>query len=248
MSDEELVKIAANKYGFNLEFKTKSIFEKNGFITKHNYLMKLDDELLEIDLIANKHPDRHFIIECKGTDSSSSLILVKESAEQDNVTTLMRHCIEGTNYRLVGYESPEFCTFTGDFFNNNNSKELKKASRNEDDNNFYKAQSQIIDAISAFLKNESPSVSYIIPVIVTNAKIWVVDYNNPEKTETTQFKWVFHKVKLGNNFTLEPRAQESEVFSFVLPVVSIHYLDEYLNIAQNMNVSTGRIVINPLSI
>jgi hypothetical protein len=28
MSEEELVKIAADKYGFNLEFKTKTIFEK----------------------------------------------------------------------------------------------------------------------------------------------------------------------------------------------------------------------------
>jgi hypothetical protein len=101
--------------------------------------MKLNDELLEIDLIANKYTDRHFIIECKGTDSSSFLILVKESDEQDNVTNMMRHCVEGTNYRLVGYELPTFCTFTGDFFNNN-TKELKKASRNDDDNNFYKAQ------------------------------------------------------------------------------------------------------------
>ena len=36
---------------------------------------------LEIDLIANKCIDRTFIIECKGTDSSSVLILVKESVE-----------------------------------------------------------------------------------------------------------------------------------------------------------------------
>lgn len=88
MPDEDLVKIAANKYGFNLEFKTKNIFEKNGFVTKHNILMKLNEELLEIDLIANKYVDRHFIVECKGTDSSSCLILVKESTEQDNVHRL----------------------------------------------------------------------------------------------------------------------------------------------------------------
>lgn len=244
MSDEELVKIAANKYGFNLEFKTKDIFEKNGFLTKHNNLLKLKDKLLEVDLIANKYADRHFIVECKGTDSSSSLILVKESSEQDNTTSLMRHVIEDTNYRLIGYESPAFCTFTGDFFNKT-SKELKKASRNDDDNNFYKAQSQIIDVISAFLKNDSLGVSHIIPMIVTNAKIWVVDFNKPEEIETTEYKWVFHKVKLGNDFKLESRSKESEVLSFVLPVVSIYYLDEFIKIAQNMNTSTGQILINP---
>lgn len=81
-------------------------------------------------------------------------------------------------------------------------------------------------------------------MIVTNANIWVVDYNNPEKTETTQFRWVFHKVKLGNNFKLEPRDEESEILSFIIPVVSIHYLDEFIKIAQNMNVCTGRIKIN----
>lgn len=247
MSDEELVKIAANRYGFNLEFKTKSILEKNGFITKHNNLMKLNDETLEIDLIANKYPDRHFIIECKGTDSSSVLILVKESAEQDSVTNIMRHKIEGTNYRIVGYEPPSFCTFTGDFFNNS-AKELKKASRNDDENNFYKAQLQITDAISAFINDESLGVSHIIPVIVTNARIWVVDYNNPENTEVTEFKYLLHKVKLANNLKLESNDEGSEVLTFVIPVVGINYLDEFIKVAQNMNTSTGRIIIKPVSL
>ncbi|CAM3008167.1 hypothetical protein [Legionella worsleiensis] len=245
--DEELVKTAANKYGFNLEFKTKSIFEKNGFCTKHNVLVKLNDESLEIDLLANKYVDRHFIIECKGTDSSSALILVKESVEQDNMADMRRRNIEGTNFRLVGFEGENFCTFTGDFFNNN-TKELKKSSRNDDENNFYKAQLQINDAISAFIQSASSGVSYITPVIVTNASIWVVDYNNPDKTEVDEFRWVLHKVKLGNNFKFVSREEESEVLSFILPVVNINYLDSFIKDAINMNTSTGRIKISPLSI
>lgn len=245
MSNESTVINAANKYGFNLEFKTKDKFEENGFITRHNILMRLGDSLLEVDLIASAYTDRHFIIECKGTDSSSSLILVKESDGQDNVASMMRHCISGTNFRLIGYESSSFCSFTGDFFHYN-GKELKKASRNDDDNNFYKAQLQIIDAICAFAQNESKNISHIIPVIVTNANIWVVDYNKPEKTDTTPCKWVLHKVKLDNKLKLEPAYEEADVLSFVLPVVNIHYLDEFIKNTKNMNTSTGRIKVGSL--
>ena len=73
----------------------------------------------------------------------------------------------------------------------------------------------------------------------------MVDYNNFEKTEVTGFRWVFHKVKLANNFKLAARGEESEVLSFITPVVSINYLDDFIKGAQNINTS-GRIIISPL--
>lgn len=242
MSEEELVKTAANKYGFNLEFKTKCIFEKIGCVTEANKLLRLNDDLLEIDLVATLYPDRPFIVECKGTDSSSFLILVRESTNVRSQTHIIRrHIISGTNYRLVGYDSsPQtfFCTFTGDFFSYH-TKELKKLSKNDEENNFYKAQLQMINAISAFSNINTKAVSHIIPLIVTNAKIWVVDYNDSNSVSANSYKWVLHKVKLDAKLELDQRDEEDDVLSFVIPVVSSTYLEEFIKMSQNFNISTG---------
>ncbi len=58
----------------------------------------------------------------------------------------------------------------------------------------------------------------------------------------------FHKVKLGNHFKLESRDEESEVLSFIIPVVSVNCLEDFIRIAQNMNTSTGRIIVGALPI
>lgn len=151
---KDLVREAAQKYGFNLEFKTKKILEEN------QYQVDLNVPLtggIEVDVKATKDQHKQVLIECKGTDPTSCLILVKEAKSE--YYNSRRHIIAHTNFAIAQYKphpESDFYTFTGDFFNlrnkNNKKKELTRNSSTDSNNNFYKAQSQIIEALNAISK------------------------------------------------------------------------------------------------
>ncbi|HAT7746931.1 hypothetical protein DM455_12005 [Legionella pneumophila] len=144
----ELAKQAAEKYGFILEFNTKKELEKN------QYQVDLNVPLpggIEVDVKASKYKHMQLIIECKGADPTSCLILVKEAKKEHYNSR--RHIIAHTNFAIAQYKphpDSEFFTFTGDFFHlSKDKKQLNKAPGDYDKNNFYKAQTQIIEAINA---------------------------------------------------------------------------------------------------
>jgi len=134
-------------------------------------------------------------------------------------------------------------TFTGDFFHKDN-KGLKKTSNNDSENNFYKAQQQITDAVCAVVKNnegiaateETPN--HLIPLIITNAQIWVVDYEK-DPVNATSHKWVKHKVR--SNPALQLHNNTTLVHTYLAHVVNINYLSEFLEKANNMNRSYGTV-------
>lgn len=235
ISDVELVINAAEKYGFNLEFKTKNLFEMKGYLTEINKLYYYEGEPLELDVQAKLH-DRLFLVECKGTASNSMLILVKDP---DNSELLYsRRSIENHNSRIMGFGGAgRFCTFTGDFFTKE-QHHLKKLSKNDTENNFYKAQTQISNAlcaVSSTIQNSSNAENkpiHIMPLIVTNAQIWVIDYEQ-DPISATHHKWVKHKVV--SNTKLPLLSKDKKVFTYLANIVNINHLKDFLDKSFNMN-------------
>lgn len=247
MKEQELVEQAAKTYGFNLEHRAKGVFEKRGCFVETNKLLFVEKGFIEIDIFAkNKlNSTRQFIVECKGTHKDSYLILIKDLSSE-NHEQIKRVSIKNTNYRITGIESAKkdiFCTFTGDFFSSHQGK-LKKISKNDSENNLYKAQVQLLDAISAISKTNTANngaCTYLTPIIITNAKIWVVDYSSStEEVSVTQpYKWVFHKIQTSQEETADG------FFMHTIIIVSVDFLDEFVEKAINMNVSEGRIILSP---
>ncbi|CAM4458392.1 MAG: hypothetical protein LEGION0403_FIIPPAGN_02791 [Legionella sp.] len=238
-SDKDLVIIAAEKYGFNLEFKTKNFFQEKGYSTEINKLYYYEGEPLELDVQAELD-DRIFLVECKGTASNSMLILIKDP--DDSELLYSRREIGKHNSRIMGFGGTDrFCTFTGDFFSKEQSQ-LKKLSKNDIENNFYKAQNQISNAlcvVSSALTSVTPQYPvHIMPLIVTNAQIWVIDYEKMP-TAATPHKWVKHKVI--SNTKLNIFSNNSQVFTYLANIVNINYLKEFLDLSFCMNRSYGTI-------
>ena len=236
MEDEKLILDAANKYGFNLEFRAKKILEEKNFTVLMNQLIKNEDEFVEVDIMAGQYQGRKWLIECKGASSSSYLILIKEDAGIDTkMYNTRRHTIAGSNYRIAQFKpdlNQYFFTFTGDFFNKT-GKQLKKSAKNDAENNFFKAQSQILSAIKAISltdteNKKSRDFPIIIPIIITNAKIWTIDYNNSAGPEVTPYKWVLHKIPTKNNLFITPK-NDREFNSISILILNIEYFDDFLS-------------------
>ncbi|WP_131778955.1 hypothetical protein [Legionella bozemanae] len=238
--DEALVIEAAEKYGFNIEFKTKSLFQTKGYNTEINKFYYYEGELLAVDVHAELH-DRLFLVECKGTASNSMLVLIKDPDKSESI--YVRREIDNYDSRIMGFGGAGlFCTFTGDFFSKEQNK-LKKLSKNDTENNFYKAQTQITNAIHAVswdIQQKSATEEnpiHIMPLIVTNAHIWVIDYEqNP--ISATNHKWVKHKV-VSNKLPIF--LKEDRIFTYLVNIVNVNYLQEFLDKSHNMNRSYGTI-------
>lgn len=246
MKEKELVEQAAKAYGFNLEYRAKGIFEQRGCVVETNKFLSVEKGFIEIDIFAKnkQNPTRQFVVECKGTHKDSYLILIKDLSSK-NHEQIKRASIKNTNYRVTGIESAKkdiFCTFSGDFFSSHQSK-LKKISKNDSENNLYKAQEQLLDAISAISKMDTANndvCTYLTPIIITNAKIWVVDYSSSTEEEgvTQQYKWVFHKIQMSKEVTVDG------LFVHAI-IINVEFLDEFVKQTINMNISEGRIVLSP---
>ncbi|HHF7368981.1 hypothetical protein [Legionella waltersii] len=236
MDDDKLILDAANSYGFNLEFRAKKILEEKSFSVLMNQLIKNEDEFVEVDIKAAQYQGREWLIECKGAANSSYLILIKEDNGIDpKMYNTRRHAIKDSNYRIAQFKPDEnqyFFTFTGDFFNKTGNQ-LKKAAKNDFENNFFKAQNQMLSAIKAISvtdvdKNKSRDFPIIIPIIITNAKLWVIDYNNSSAPQVSQYKWALHKIPTKNNLYIAPK-NEREFDSISILVLNIEYLEEFLS-------------------
>lgn len=222
MSTENIIK-AAEVSGFNLEFKTKKILDELNLTCHLNSLYKLNDEIIEIDLVAKNHMNRHLIIECKGCESGSFLILIKEQQKQINQLSErvnLDNCVRISQFPSL---DNNFITFTGDFYDS----KYKRKSKDDTKNNFFKAQEQINSAIFAYYKSltkqkSDSSIQFIFPLIVTNSQIYVVDFAS-SITEAKNCKWAFQRIKNTLNFG------QPEMMDYLAPVVNINYLEEYLS-------------------
>ena len=239
MVTQDLIKKAAERYGYNLEFKAKKILEELNFRTDLNRTSTLDQELIETDIIAigGFNNDLHLIIECKGIAQGSCLLLIKETKKYEHVSEgKTRFDIDNSKYKIPLYKSTEEIqyTFTGDFFINN-TKELKKISKDDSQNNFYKAQQQIINSILAYsrIPEVNEPTDYIVPLIVTNAEIWIIDYNQ-DKPICQNYQWVLHRLittKFSSSFNFIP-----------IQIVNINHLSDFLTTlkkSQNTNPKWG---------
>ncbi|MBA3535552.1 MAG: hypothetical protein H0T84_02915 [Tatlockia sp.] len=83
-----------------------------------------------------------------------------------------------------------------------------------------------------------PADHQVMPLIVTNAEIWVIDYKEIPISAKTH-KWVKHKVKSNKNLSLF--VGDTLVFTYLANVVNINYLKEFLDKSFNMNRSNGTI-------
>ncbi len=235
--DENEIKEAADKYGFNLEFKTGSCFKEKGYSTNLNELLSG----VEIDVIA-VNDDEHLLIECKGACQGTALILIKAPKNiEDKVkgTSEKSRWILNDDYKMPILTLPReaIYTSTGDFFLANRNKSLVKASKNNANNNFYKAQQQVKEAMVEYLKipphrvEDDTNSHAIVPLIVTNAEIWVVDYSLEEPT-VIRHNYVFHVAHVNNELTLSHVSGEV-CQAFSIPVVNINSLPKFID--NNLN-------------
>lgn len=243
MNKIELIKKTAEKYGFNLEFRTSKILEKDSYASLLNKVIQHGSKLTEIDVLATKYNEGlHLVVECKGANNNSLLILVKSSNStlneyKNSHTNATRYIIDDSEYRIPiapinKSPSDPIYTITGDFFQMNDSKTLKKYSKNDEGNNFYKAQQQIIEAIDVYSKEpiKNPEgdqrKDYIVPLIVTNSEIWVIDFNDDE-TKASNHKWVLHRTLI-NDKKLPLKLNGIYCSYFPITIVNINHLESAL--------------------
>lgn len=213
--EERLIE-AASQEGFGHEFNVRKIFEKNNFKCISNKRIAINDELHEIDLIAVKN-DYGYLIECKGSSSDSYLILIQE-AKGHNARYLRK--VETTELISFEGEIKNVISYTGDFFNKN----FTRATKNNPRNNFYKATEQVDKSIIAFASDLHAKKSFnnIIPLIAVNCKIYILNYQG-EQVEIKECKWALNRIF---------RVVDSlfhNVQEYLIPVVNISYLQEFLN-------------------
>lgn len=210
---------AAQKSGFNLEFKTKKVFEERGDICTFNQLINFQNNLIEID-ITSRAFNEHIIVECKGGTPDSYLILIKDPSDTNrNYNINIRENIYLNQFVYFG-DAP--ITFTGDFYSNT----YNRISKDDSKNNFYKAQEQIANAIPAYsdfiINSISSETNFILPIIVTNTKIFVVDFESNEPS-AQNYKWIFHRVKNNNHIG------SNNVLDYIIPVVNIEHLQTFIS-------------------
>lgn len=220
MSIDKIIK-AAELSGFNLEFKTKKVLDELYLKCHLNSLYRLHNEIIEIDLIAQDQTNKHLVIECKGSSTDSSLILIQEQELQRK--KLIERIELNEFLRISQFPSlnDNYITFTGDFFDD----KFKRKSKDDTKNNFYKAQEQINNAIFLYSNNlaqqqREVSIQFILPLIVTNAQIYVVNFES-SPTLAKNCRWAFQRIKNTHNFGLPI------ILDYLVPVVNINYLKDF---------------------
>ncbi|MCW5589122.1 MAG: hypothetical protein KIT27_05605 [Legionellales bacterium] len=244
----KLLQEAAKRDGFNLEFLAKEKLNNSGYTVFANKIFIENDSLIETDLIAiDNTSSKNLIIECKGRESDSLLLVVtrskhdlseeeKEALDHVSRISLIDHFHNGYRFHIPRFDIQEDSAkvFTGDFFradkNNGTIKGYTKISKNEDQNNYYKAKLQLAQSVKSFISEteELPGNRYIYPIIVVNSAIWTVDYNrNADDPIIYQHKWVLQQFDTALPLIhKEDLKWNQEFFSIV---VSIEYFDDLLN-------------------
>lgn len=225
MSFTEKLIEAASQEGFKHEFNVRDIFESKDFQCLSNEKLLFNSDLHEIDLISIKD-EYGYIVECKGCSPSNYLILVKE-ANNYKIRRASKLRLSAP-HTLIDFQDGinESIVYTGDFF----TDEFKRASKNDNKNNFYKATEQITNAILAVKndRNLRDKFTIVIPLIIINCKIYVIDYQCKPPI-ITEYKWVLNRLNRVVNSFLD------QIQEHTVPVINIKYLDEFLKYSPNNN-------------
>ncbi|WP_192483570.1 MULTISPECIES: hypothetical protein [Cysteiniphilum] len=221
----KIIQDIAVKNGYLLEFEVCQSIDK--LINKQERSEIRMGELIgrdniEVDIIAAFF-EKNYMIECKGAQEGTNLILVKAPksiCDKDNDTTksyssdvvcqlvTKKHKLASgrdINYRVINFnikdgQSAPY-TINGNFHQMNSNKCFDSADSR---NNFYKAQQQICQTMENFSPtpliegDNKPYPSIVIPIIATNADIWVIDYETNSGSDINpvikQYDWAIHRV------------------------------------------------------
>ncbi|CZJ16564.1 TPA: hypothetical protein JBH59_13430 [Legionella pneumophila] len=228
---EEKIIEAAKQYGFNLEFRASQILIENHYKVATNTIKTLNEISCETDILAWDISGIAIAAECKGTQKNSLLLAIREPNNSLNDFSIENKKILNSEYTLgqfKPYQDNYFFTFSGDFFKYNIKNDLSKITKNDDENNFYKAINQIQTSIIMASKIDFPmiqgnKVKTIIPMIITNADIYVIDYSLESEPTVSLNKWILHKAIVSRELSL-PLGTTALCF----PVVNIQFLSEFL--------------------
>ncbi|HAT9142988.1 TPA: hypothetical protein JBB62_01980 [Legionella pneumophila subsp. pneumophila] len=239
---EEKITEAAKRYGFNLEFRASEILKKNHYQVALNTVNTVNELPHETDIFAWDISGLAIAAECKGAEQNSILLAIKETSNKLNSFSTENKKFKESEYTLGQFEPCEnnyFFTFSGDFFKTENNGDLKKMTRNDDSNNFYKAINQIQASIISASKITFPLiqgniVKTIIPMIITNSDIYVIDYASGPQPNVNQHKWILHKAIVSIDLCLQENAM---MLSF--PIININYLGDFLTKCLGYNLTTN---------
>lgn len=155
----------------------------------------------------------HFLIECKGTSSINKLLLVEEinsqySQESSYFSEIILPESSISDNKLLtpggcsiipSKENGPLQVFNGDFFKCDGSK-FTQAGKTEDANNLYKGVRQLNTATEALMSNRKLIIpkckNILVPMVVTNAEICVVDY---EADKMLTVPWAFYRNRNDEN-------------------------------------------------
>lgn len=182
--DKKLFLKTLNKTGFILEDKVWKLLSETGDITLKKWsrgdIYNYQGDRAEIDFVAST--EKHdFIIECKKTDYSW---IFSKALERSNVLNLI--VWEGDNVGYVeSHNTEKFKTaWTQIGVLVNEKGKLEKKDRNElkvpkeNRNDLHKHVRQTLKEVGAYLEHNFPQENKIIvPLIVTSADLYYVDYN-----------------------------------------------------------------------
>jgi hypothetical protein len=203
MNKHDLAKVykAGEKAGFNLEYRALEVFEEK--FSKHANNLSINhvvnDGRLALDLCAKIsslcRTTHHYLVECKGTDPDNFLLLVESQIVDGSYKpgySLPSIKIDTANNSLLHDNNANFCVghqgtspvsvFTGNFFD---GKKYTRTTPSDDKNNLFKAILQLQEACKHYPRSLDPKGNseypdFIIPVVVTNATIYVQNYPNKE--------------------------------------------------------------------
>ena len=267
-SEKKLVKDIALQNGYLIEFEVSKALNAIDDSSKTISMGHLvGNNNIEIDVVAAFYK-KHYLIECKGCEKKSFLILVKAPSlmknNDDNSSMRMMNVEFGEmprpspngdgyifEYKIfnfnINHKNSAPYTVNGDFHKNGSTKKFDTADSRS---NLYKAQQQICEAMvnyepSKFEHDDDQRCS-VIPMIVTNSNICVIDYEKENEPVVAQHKWVIHRVanKLKNLRIIKNNNNRHKTTVFQLLIVNKRYVKELVEIInKHDNYSVERILI-----
>ena len=245
IKDKEMFKNTINKKGFFLEEKAFGILNqrKGFFLLRKNFIpgkynKQFKDEI-EIDLVFQQN-DKNLIIECKKTDFT--WVFSKSLVGTNNVNYIYeidnKMFVRSFKEKLQACYSEPMAMMIKDNLNlipENDKKEfVKTQSRQEDP--IQRAVNRVLDQTKAWRWDLpfNKDYSFFIPIILTNASLLFLDYEEIQINEDSNLIDYKSLKKIGfliYNYPkiLDwPNAKNEMEFKSVF-VVNIHYFTEFLD-------------------
>lgn len=242
-----------NKKGFILEDRTWKIFHnfqglrkiERGFIPK-NYSYPEADRI-EIDVVGTIN-NKTFIVECKHTDYSW---IFPKSLDRPNILNFIHNYSDNKRLKITSRLTSDFKVAFSDLcIMFDKGGVIKKESKSKYAQTSYKDIHehirQIIKNLRAYLQDQSNAPhEFFIPIIVTNADLFFLDYNEKDvnkKGDITDFKSLKKIPYLVYNFSerighdfIEDEEQMKSIF-----IANIRFLEEVINLIVDQQLGRGR--------